>query len=216
MRTYSLKKTLQNVLKITTIAAASLALANATYAHNSFSLANGKIGLLDCAHWYIGGNLGVSHANDRPFTNSNDHVDENGPGWNVNSGYQFFHIYQAIFGGELGYSSYADSREYAPGSITVGRTEHYSIYLAATGQLPLVYNFSALAKLGAANSYARKNAFPGNFSRSANPFSLYYGFGLMYNVTPRAALVTQWARDRGNSTTGSMDLYTLGVQVTLA
>lgn len=209
----------RSFFKLTLLATLTLACAQASYA-TSFTTVTTDLqnnsGLMCCPHWYVGGNIGGSYVHDKPFPGTPDYVAENGVGWNVNTGYQFFHIYSAMFGGELGYSQYADSREYLSPSTTVGRTEHYSAYLAATGQVPLIYNFSALGKLGVAYGYARKNAYPTNFSASANSYGLYYGGGLMYNVTKAAALVAQWNRDRGNGSTGSTDLYTIGVQVNLA
>lgn len=211
---------ISNLLKKTTVASiTAAALINTCYSANYFPNTYGKgVGLICCPHWYIGGNLGISHAFDNPFAGTTDYVEHSGTGWSVDTGYQFLHIYGAMIGAELGYTYYADSREYTRTSppVTVGRTEHQSVDLVATLQLPVVYNFSLLGKLGGAYNYARKNAYPINISRSANNGSIYYGGGVMYNVTKAAAIVGQWNRSRGNSSTGTTDLYSIGVQINLA
>lgn len=160
---------------------------------------------ITCPHWYVSGNLGVSHLHDQPTPGLNSSVDENGPGWNVNAGYQF----NGLLGAELGYTQYHDSRE-TFGVFNVAKTEHYSTYLAATGKYPLFYQFSALGKLGIAYSYANKIFNPGP-SFSSGSVSAYYGLGFAYSVTRTVDFVAQWASARGNDYTGSAELYSLGV-----
>ncbi|GEM_PF-5951905 len=46
--------------------------------------------------------------------------------------------------------------------------------------------------------------------------SPYFGLGVAENVTQAAAIVGQWNRNRGNGSTGSTDLLSLGVTVLLA
>lgn len=188
-----------------------------SYAVTFFPNNYGKgIGLMHCPHWYVGANLGISHAFDIPPADSTDYVEHNGVGWSVDAGYQFLHIYGAMLGIEAGYTQYADSREYTRPSMLIARREHQSADLVGTLQLPIVCNLSLLGKLGAEYSYARTNAYPVNFSSSANVIGLYYGGGLMYDVTSRAAVIAQWARARGDGSTGTTDLYSLGVRVNLA
>ena len=62
---------------------------------------------LDCGHWYAGANLGVSHLHDSHNPGSRNSVDENGPGGSAQLGYQF----NSVFGAELGYTQYKNSRE---------------------------------------------------------------------------------------------------------
>jgi len=160
-------------------------------------------------NWYVGAHIGVSRTHDNQTPNSGDSVTQIGPGWTADLGYQFAEWHRALFAGELGYTQYHNSNETKPG-LNVAYTEHFASYLAAVVQYPLVYNFNVFGKLGAAYSYAKKtfNAFGG--SNSANVYSPYYGAGLSYNVTPKAAIVVQWARVRGNHSTGSTDLTSLG------
>ena len=160
---------------------------------------------LDTPHWYVSGNLGVSNLHDSATPGTRNSVNENGPGWNVNGGYQF----NSMLGGELGYTQYHDSRETA-GAVVVARTEHYAIDLAATGRYPLVEKLSALAKLGVAYSYANKVFVASGASGSAGSVSLYGGLGLAYSITPKVDFVAQFAGARGNHLTGSSDLFSLG------
>lgn len=161
---------------------------------------------LDCAHWYVAGNMGVSHLFDKPAPGSGDSVAQNGPGWDAALGYQF----NSIIGTELGYTQYYNSEE-TLGSTIVARTQHYAVHLNATGRAPLAHQFSVLGKLGIAYSHAEKMFTGGGGSGSAAAVSAYYGLGLDYSITPTVDMVLQWARARGNNFTGSSDLYSLGM-----
>ena len=161
---------------------------------------------LDCGHWYVGGNIGVSHLHDRPNPGSNDSVDENGPGGSIVGGYQF----NSLLGSELGYTQYKNSRE-TSGSVIVAKTEHYAVHLAATGRYPLINKLSALGKLGAAYSYAQKIATISGTAASSGAVSLYWGLGLNYSLTPRVDFIAQFAEAVGNHFTGSADLWSVGL-----
>lgn len=164
-------------------------------------------------NWYVGANIGESRTHDKKAPASSDSVTQIGPGWSVDLGYQFAEFRRALFAGELGYTQYHNSNETTP-AVNVASTEHFSTYLAAVVQYPIVDNFNVLGKLGIAYSYAKK-VFTGGASASANAYSPYYGAGVSYNVTPNAALVLQWARARGNGSTGSTDLTSLGITYNL-
>ncbi|RDI44559.1 outer membrane beta-barrel protein [Aquicella lusitana] len=166
---------------------------------------------LDCAHWYAGGNIGISHLHDDPNSGSGNSVDENGPGWSVVGGYQF----NSILGAEMGYTQYHDSRE-TSGSTVIAKTEHYAVHLAATGRYPLVDKLSALGKLGAAYSYAQKIATASGVAKSSGAGSLYWGLGLDYSITPKVDFIAQFAEAVGNDYTGSTDLWSVGLNVAIA
>ncbi|HSW69758.1 MAG TPA: outer membrane beta-barrel protein [Gammaproteobacteria bacterium] len=161
-------------------------------------------------NWYVGGHVGVSRTHDKAAPGSGDSVTQIGPGWTADLGYNFYQYHRATFAGELGYTQYHNSNETTPGT-NVASTEHFAAYLAAVGQFSLIHNLSVLGKLGVAYSYAKKVFTTTGASASANTYSPYYGAGFSYNVTPQAALVLQWARARGNGSTGSTDLTSLGV-----
>ncbi len=210
-----MKTKLNSLMKITVAASLSLALSSNCFAYLSAS--NCGVGLFDCLHWYVGANIGVSHLHDNPNPNfrATNSVSENGPGWNVNGGALFMHIYDVVMGGELGYTQYADSRENITGtgaqSATFARTEHFSVYAALTGLYPMVYNFSLLGKLGVAYGYARKTAIGFGTTASATSYRPYGALGLGYNLTPKFTVIGQAARDWGSHATGSADLYSIGL-----
>jgi hypothetical protein len=160
--------------------------------------------------WYVGGHVGISRTHDKAAPGSGDSVTQIGPGWTADLGYQFVEWHRAIFAGELGYTQYHNSNETVP-NVNVASTEHFAAYLAAVGQYPLVGHLNILGKLGVAYSYAKKVFTTSGGSASANVYSPYYGAGFSYNVTQQAAIVLQWARARGNGSTGSTDLTSLGV-----
>lgn len=162
-----------------------------------------------CPHWYVGANLGLSHLHDQSTPGLNSSVDQNGPGWNVNAGYQF----NGMFGAELGYTQYHNSRE-TFGVTNIAQTEHYSSYLAATGKYPLIQQISVIGKLGLAYSYANK-IFNTGPSFSSGSLSAYYGLGFAYSVTRTVDFIAQWASARGNNYTGSAELYSLGVSAAI-
>lgn len=165
---------------------------------------------LDCAHWYVGANLGMSHLHDDANPGSSNSVDENGPGGSVVAGYQF----NSILGTELGYTQYKNSREMS-GSTMIARTDHYAVDLAATGRYPIMTKWSALGKLGAAYSYAQKTAVGSGVSQSSGAGSVYWGLGLDYSLTPKIDVIGQFAEVVGNHLTGSTDLWSVGLNVAL-
>lgn len=161
-------------------------------------------------NWYAGGSIGESRTHDGRTAGIPSSVTQIGPGWNVDLGYQFVEVYKFILAGELGYTSYHNSNETVPGA-NIAYTEHFSTYLAAVAQYPLIHNFSVLGKLGVAYSYAKKTFNFAGLSGSGNAYSPYYGIGLAYNFVPSTALQLQWDRARGNSKTGSTDLISFGI-----
>lgn len=164
---------------------------------------------MDTPHWYASANIGVSHLFDKPAPASGNSVNENGPGFNVNTGYQF----NSMCGVEGGFNKYHNSRE-TTATTNVAQTEHYSAYLAGTGKYPLANKISALGKLGAAYNYANK-IFNAGAAGSAQNVSLYYGIGVTYSLTQKIDFVGQWSRSLGNHLTGSADLYSIGITFAL-
>lgn len=164
---------------------------------------------LDAPHWYAGANIGVSHVFDKPAPGSGNSVNENGPGFNVNAGYQF----NSLWGVEGGYNQYHNSRE-TTAVTNVAQTEHYAAYLAATGKYPLANQISVLGKLGASYNYANK-IFNAGAAAAAQSVSPYFGLGLTYSLTQKIDFLGQWSRSLGNHLTGSADLYAIGISFAL-
>ncbi|OGT49844.1 MAG: hypothetical protein A3E82_09350 [Gammaproteobacteria bacterium RIFCSPHIGHO2_12_FULL_38_11] len=165
---------------------------------------------LDTPHWYVGANIGISHLRDKPNRNSGDNVKQNGPAGSVVAGYQC----NSIWGAELGYTQYYNSKETTGGTI-VAKTEHLAIPLALTGRYPLLNNMSALGKAGVAYSYAQKMAITSGVAKSGQAVSFYWGLGFDYSLTPKYDVIAQFAQAVGNHQTGSTDLWSLGLNVAL-
>jgi OmpA-OmpF porin, OOP family len=168
---------------------------------------------LDTGHWYAGANIGVSHLHDKKNPGSTNSVNENCPGGSVVGGYQF----NSLFGTELGYSQYKNSRETSGGTI-IAKTEHYAVHLAATGRYPLINKLSALGKLGMAYNYAQKMAIASGTAKSNGNVSLYWGLGFDYSITPCIDFLAQFAEavgNKGQNSTGSADLWSIGLNFAL-
>jgi hypothetical protein len=199
---------MKNHFKIALVGAALLTTSQAFASFNDYvNDASRKLSCytLDCSHWYVAASGGVSHLYDDPAPGSGDSVDENGPGWDADIGYQW----NSILGTELGYTQYYNSRETVAGGV-LAKTTHFAVHLNATGRYPLAYQLSALGKLGVAYSYAQKVFFTGA-AGSAGSVSPFVGLGLDYSITPRVDMVAQWNWVRGNDYTGSATLYSLGM-----
>lgn len=189
------------------VSAAAITLPNAAFAGRDYKgMCKADSCKMRKSPWYVSANIGMSHLFDEKIPGSTNSVNQNGPGWNVNAGYNFTRYY----GAEIGFNQYHDSRETA-GLTEVATTEHYSAYLAGTGRYCFQNRISAIGKLGLAYSYANKvvNGASGA-SAGANSLSLYYGVGLAYKLTKRTKAALQWSRALGNDVTGSADLYSVG------
>jgi hypothetical protein len=201
---------MNNKLKIAILSAIASLSATQSYANfNDMVNCTGRTlstYTLDCRHWYVAGNVGVSHLYDNHAPSTGNSVDENGPGWDATLGYQW----NSILGGELGYTQYYNSRE-TSGTTVVAKTTHFAVHANATGRYPLAYKLSALGKLGLAYSYAQKVFEATGAAASSGAVSPYLGLGLDYSITPTVDMLAQWSFVRGNNYTGSSTLYSLGM-----
>jgi|GEM_PF-5914821 hypothetical protein len=207
-----LSKIARTSIKAVGIASLTLAFSNPASAH-MLSQAEQTLSTytLDCGYWYVGADLGLSHVHDNVTDNINvTSMNEYGPGWTAYGGYRF----NALFGWELGFIDYYNSREThvnsSGGSYQYAKTEHFAAYTAGTLRYPLAYKFNALGKLGVAYSYAKKEFVAVN-TFSSEAVSLFGGLGVTYSVTKSTDLVAEWSLVRGNNYTGSTELWSLGV-----
>jgi len=165
--------------------------------------------------WYVEGNVGTSRSSSvsyGPRTSTSD----NGFGWNLIGGYKFI----PYFGAEVGYTNYADV--YAKFNGTkVAEDSHYSLDIAGKGILPVGDSgVEAFAKFGIAR--ARSHVTIQNSATvSANNLMLdigthtatsyFFGLGADYAFLPNVLAALQWQRVKGDSTTGILDLYSIGL-----
>lgn len=164
--------------------------------------------------WYLDGNIGGSRQSDKSYPGPSS-SSSSGLGGSVDVGYKFM----PYFGAEIGYSLYANTIVKDQFGTKAATDKHYSYDLAGKGILPLgPSGAEAFAKLGIGRlkSSVRVNnaTAANNIGISNNQHSdtaLYMALGGQYYFYPSLAAVAQWARQQGNSNTGDMDLYTIGV-----
>ncbi|OGT36875.1 MAG: hypothetical protein A3F11_08830 [Gammaproteobacteria bacterium RIFCSPHIGHO2_12_FULL_37_14] len=164
--------------------------------------------------WYAEGNLGSTRLinEDYPANSSNS---SSGLGGNINVGYKFM----PYVGVELGYTRYANTTIDDQNSTEAGSDKHYSYDLAGKGIIPIgTGNFELFGKFGIqriyssisiSNTTAANNIGLGSGQHSTTGY--YLGVGGEYYFSPEFAAVAQWARANGNSSTGTLDLYSVGV-----
>jgi hypothetical protein len=163
--------------------------------------------------WYIEGNGGSSHLSNKSYGIGGS--SSSGIGGNGNVGYKFM----PFLGVEIGYTRYANTSIKAPDGTKAGEDTHYSYDIAARGILPISDSgVEAFAKLGAQritshitikdNNAANQVGLTGGRHSSTG---LYMGVGGQFYIYPELAIVAQWQRAQGNSSTGTEDLYSLGL-----
>ena len=165
--------------------------------------------------WYAEGNVGSSRVSSVSY-GSGISLDTSGFGWSFNVGYKFI----PYFAGEIGYTNYAQV-DGKFNDTKVAKGNYHSYDIAGKAIYPISdTGFSIFGKLGvgrvqsnitesnapfvAANGLAISTG-----SRSAS--GLYYGLGGEYYFMPNVAANVQWARINGSSTTGNLDLYSIGI-----
>ena len=161
--------------------------------------------------WYIEGNGGYSTVTSKSYNVPN--ARRSGTGWNINVGYKL----TTFFSAEAGYTHYFPTRLY--NGPKLGEDKHYSYDLSAKAILPISdSSVDAFGKLGIARVHSDINitnqslASGLNLTAGAqNVTGLYMAFGLEYYFAPSMAANIQWARAHGNSQTGDLNLYAVGL-----
>jgi hypothetical protein len=168
--------------------------------------------------WYIEGNAGSTHIRGEhlrgDFSTNNS---GSGIGYNGNIGYKFM-PYFAI---EAGYTRYG-GKKVTFDSVTLAQLTLDMYDLAGKGILPIMDSgFELFAKLGAQRLNVRispnsnGNTF-GIGSSSHTHYDYFIGIGGQYYLWPELAIVVQWQRANGSSTTGTVDLISGGLSFMFA
>lgn len=163
--------------------------------------------------WYLEANGGVTKTSNTDYAPGTT-VSSPGMGYNINAGYKFM----PYFAGELGYTRYATSNIKLNGT-KIGTSKQYGVDLAGKGILPIVNTgFELFAKLGVGvvrSNVQSNNSILANSvglkSTTHTHTGLYIGAGGDYSITPNIPINLQWARTTGDSTTGNVDLYSIGI-----
>ena len=163
--------------------------------------------------WYLEGNIGSTYLSNKSYPGN---ASTSGVGGNANLGYKFM----PYFALELGYSRYANTSITNPTTDTkAGWDKHYSYDIAGRGIFPIMESgLELFAKLGVernASSVSLSNTAAANaIGLASNQHSytgLYIGGGAQYYFQPELAANVQWQRAQGNSSTGNLDLLSVGV-----
>jgi OOP family OmpA-OmpF porin len=160
--------------------------------------------------WYIEANGGSSKLSGKSYPGS---TNKSGIGGNVNFGYKFI----PYFAVEIGGSRYANTTIKNSAGVKIGTDYHYSYDLALRGILPAgTTGLEAFAKVGVgrivSNIDRSNNVSSATLSSSSHSVTgLYLGVGGQYYFMPELAANIQWQRAQGNSSTGTQDLYSVGL-----
>src|SRR3990167_1843033 len=167
--------------------------------------------------WYVDGNLGISKLSDDNYTGS---TDSSGYGGSVDFGYKFM----PYFTTELGYTRYANIDIKNSAGTKAAKVQNDSLYLAGKGIVPVEgWGFELFGKLGIQRLNSRVTisdsasaASLGITSSRHKKTGLYVGAGGEYYFMPEVAVLVQWARSIGDNTTGTLDLYSIGLSLMLS
>lgn len=162
--------------------------------------------------WYVEGNLGSTYLSKKSYPGESS---ESGMGANANAGYKFIPYLAA----EVGYTQYAYTTVNTNAGVRAAKDKHTSYDLALKGIYPIMQTgIEVFAKLGAAHIMSDmqiKNTTAANSlgltENSHNEINAYFGGGAQYYFIPELALVVQWQRANGDSSTGTMDLFSGGL-----
>lgn len=162
--------------------------------------------------WYIEGNLGSGHLSD---LNLPGDTSSSGLAGNVNLGYKFM----PYFAAEVGYFQFSETEIKNDFGTKAAKVNHYAYDLAAKGIVPIIDSgFELFAKAGIERNIAKTtiqdtpaaNAL-GVGSGNHSTTGVFLGVGGQYYIMPELAVNVQWQRAKGNSNTGTLDLYSAGI-----
>ena len=169
--------------------------------------------------WYLEGNGGESRATGKSYPTT---TSGKGFGWNADVGYKFS-PFAAV---EAGYSRFYATRikDYLGNYIAQDR--HYAYIADAKGMYPLANTgLELFLKIGITRINS-KTTITNSTLYNASGLSLnqgtylstgaFVGAGAAYALTPNLSTNIQWGRVKGNSHTGNIDLYTVGLNYLLA
>lgn len=162
--------------------------------------------------WYLEGNAGSSSLTEKSYPGSDS---SSGVGYNGMVGYKFM----PYFAMEAGYSRYPETIIKNGAGNKAGTDRHDSYQITGKGIIPVYESgFELFAKLGATrvasdlkiDNVANANSI-GLTGSSHNDINIYFGFGGQYYFMPELAFVAQWQRAVGNSSTGTLSLFSGGI-----
>lgn len=161
--------------------------------------------------WYVEANAGSVHlSNTSSVFPAGTSTSSSGIGGNANLGYKFM-PYAAL---EIGYSQYPNTKINAEDGTRIATAKHYSYDIAAKGIIPVSDSgFEVFAKLGAQHIQLNISNDDPSYDVSGSHAStgVYMGAGGQLNIMPELGVVAQWQRAQGNSSSGTEDLFSIGL-----
>ena|SRR3990167_3023217 len=161
--------------------------------------------------WYVEGNAGASYLSKKSYPGS---ASTSKFGGNFNFGYKFMPNFTA----EVGYSRYGSTNIKDSAGTNAATDQHYALDLAGKGIFPFSADGDVFAKLGVADVFSNVGI---NNSGAADALGIssgkhsatgfYLGLGAEYYFTSTFGGNIQWARASGNSQTGTLSLYSIGL-----
>jgi hypothetical protein len=169
---------------------------------------------------YLEYNWGASRTMAKSYPGVSTIVNS-GIGWNGTAGYKFM-PYVAVEGG---YTRYGDARLENSAGTTAARDHHYGVDVALKGIFPVMATgielfakagvdrlVSSIGSVNAAASAVDGLTFDTN---GHSAMGLYLAGGADYAITKSFLVNAQFSRANGNSSTGNMNLVSLGIAILL-
>jgi OOP family OmpA-OmpF porin len=160
--------------------------------------------------YFVGGNVG--RAEQKLAVDGAGSIKDTGTGFKLNGGYQF----NANYGVEVAYVNLGKAE--ASGQGFYAKSEPQTLFVAATGTLPLNNEFSLFGKVGVAQSHVKvtARAFGVTESESENRTTAVFGIGAAYHLNKNVSFVAEYENfgKIANGDGGSLkaDLLSVGVR----
>lgn len=154
--------------------------------------------------WYLEGNVGssrISNANYGPGTSTTT----SGVAYNVNAGYKFI----PYFAAEAGYTRYAKIKISSPIGSATSTIQAADVALKAIWPISEM-GFNLFTKIGEGKVYSKLSG-EGFTSSTHSVTGFLVGVGASWACNPNMPVNIQWTRQKGDSTTGNLDLLTVGI-----
>lgn len=154
--------------------------------------------------WYLEGNVGGSRISNANF-GSGTSTTSSGVAYNVNAGYKFI----PYFAAEVGYTRYAKIKISSPIGSATSTVQAGDVALKAIWPIGEM-GFDLFTKIGEGKVYSKLSG-EGFTSSTHSVTGLLVGVGASWTCNPNMPINVQWTRQKGDSTTGDLDLLTVGI-----
>ncbi|MBJ7312295.1 outer membrane beta-barrel protein [Rugamonas sp. CCM 8940] len=160
--------------------------------------------------YFVGGNVGRSE--QKLSIDGLGSIKDTGTGFKLNGGYQF----NANYGVEVAYVNLGKAEVNAQG--TYAKSEPQTVFVAATGTLPLNNEFSLFGKVGVAQNHVKLSVRESGFSGSdsENRTTAVFGIGAAYHLNKNVSFVAEYENfgkiGNGDGASLKADLLSVGVR----